>query len=110
MSFNYMNAGKLKTKILIEQITETANEYGELIKTWSTFATAWADIRPLVGREYYTSKQIDAEVTTKIRIRYIAGITPKMRVNNSGQLFDIQAVINPQNSNKEIVLKVIENV
>ncbi len=105
-----MRAGKLKTKILIEQVTETANEYGEPIKTWSTFATAWAEIRPLIGREYYTAKQIDAEISAEICIRYIPGITPKMRINNNGQLFNIKSVINPQNANKEIVLKVTENV
>jgi len=105
-----MDIGKLKTKILIEQVIETANDYGELIKTWSTFAPAWAEIRPITGREYYAANQINAEITAEIRIRYVAGITPKMRVNNNSQLFDIKTVINTQNANKEIVLKVTENV
>ena len=104
-----MRAGKLKTKILIERITETANQFGEPIKSWTTFVTAWAEIRPLIGREFFASKQIDSEITAEIRIRYIAGITTKMRVNNSGQLFNVKSVINPQNARKELVLKVVEN-
>jgi len=89
-----MRAGALNHRITIERATESANSYGERTKTWSEFATMWASIEPLTGREFYQSKQIGTETTHNVTIRYKAGITQKMRVKYGSRYFDIESVIN----------------
>lgn len=90
-----MRAGLLRHRITIESFTEGANEYGEPISTWATYATVWASKEDLSGREYFASQQINAEVSTKFRIRYRAGITAKMRIQHGGSVYQIAATMDP---------------
>jgi len=108
LGFITMKIGKLRNKITIQKPIETTNDEGEIIQTWEEFATVWAEINPLIGREYWASKQTTSEVTGKIRIRYIAGITPKMRVKFGERIFNIEGLINPDEKNIEIILFVNE--
>ncbi len=68
----------------------------------------WAEIMPLRGREYWASKQTTSKITGKIRIRYLDGITPKMRVKFGERIFNIEAVLNPNEKNIETILLVSE--
>jgi SPP1 family predicted phage head-tail adaptor len=104
-----MRAGNLRNYITIQQSTEIQDENLELIFSWSTFVLCWAEILPLVGREYWTARQSLAETTGKIRIRYIAGVTAKMRVTDGSKTYDIEAVIDVENRHEELVLLVKEN-
>jgi len=54
--------------------------YGEQALSWSTFATVWAEVKPVSGGERFSMGQERANVTHEIRIRYLAGILPNMRV------------------------------
>jgi len=99
-----LRAGNLRHYITIEQPVENFDSNKELITTWSTFSQVWAEILPLVGREYWSAKQVNAETTGKLRIRYIAGITPKMRIKFGTRIFDITGVINIEERNEEIVI------
>lgn len=99
-----MNPGDLRHRITIQQLIETRNELGEVVQSWQDFATVWAAIEPLRGREYFDSQQINAEVTTRIRIRYRPGIKPKMRAVYGTRIFDIQSVIDIEERHQEIHL------
>lgn len=104
-----MEAGRLRHKIIIQEPVETENpDTGELETTWQTFAELWAEILPAIGREYWASKQVIAEATGKIRLRYIDGVTPKMRVVHGSRIYGIEAVINVEEKNIELVLIVSE--
>lgn len=105
-----MKAGKLRHRITIQNPVETTNDVGDVTTTWEDFATVWAEIIPLSGREYWESKQVNSEVTGKIRIRYLAGVTPKMRAKFGDRIFNIEAVINPEEKNIELVLLVSEKL
>lgn len=100
-----MRAGELRHRITIQQLIETRNELGEIIEqSWQDFATVWAAVEPLNGREYFNSQQINAEITTRIRIRYRAGIKPNMRVVYGERIFDIQSVIDIEERHAEMHL------
>ena len=105
-----MRAGNLRNYITIQQPTEPFDANGELSSTWSTFVQCYGSVEPLVGREYYYSKQVNAEITGKIRIRYISGITVKMRILFGTRYFNINAVMNPDEKNVELILLVTEIV
>ncbi len=69
----------------------TQNDFGEEVITWNDVATLWASIEPIRGREYIELRQAQADVTTRIRIRHYAGLTPSMRIEHSGRTFEIVA-------------------
>lgn len=97
-----VSAGKLIRKVLIEYKTQLADAYGSLVDTWGTHATWWAAIIPVTGREYVSDGKVNSEVTTRMRGRYLNGITPIMRVKYGTRIFSIVAVINIDERNREI--------
>ena len=75
-----------------------------MLETWSTYATVQASIEPISGREYFAAQSTQADVTHRIRIRYLSGIVPKMRVSYNSRIFDILSVINVGERNRELQL------
>ena len=105
-----MRAGQLRHKVIIQENTPSRDDYGAEAESWSNFATVWAAIEPIRGREFWESQQINAEVTARITIRYLSGVTPKMRVKYGTRIFDIISVINPEERNRDLQLMVKEAV
>ena len=99
-----MRIGKLRRRITIERVTETQDTDGAVLETWSTYATVQASIEPISGREYFAAQSTQADVTHRIRIRYLSGIVPKMRVSYNSRIFDILSVINVGERNRELQL------
>jgi len=105
-----LRAGKLRRRLVIQQATETQGATGEMAVTWGTFATVYGSVEPLRGREYFAAKEQRAEVTTRIRIRYRTGVTPKMQVLDGTRLFLINDVIDPESRHAEMQLMCVEMV
>lgn len=103
-----MRAGKLRHQITILQVSESRTGSGGVSESWSTYATVWASIEPLNGREYLASQQRQSSETHKVRIRYLFGITTKMRVLWGSRTFDIQAVLDTDENGRETVLMCVE--
>ena len=105
-----MRSGNLKHKIEIQSYTETSNDFGEVTKGYSTFKTVYASITPLAGKEYFASKQLNAEVSHKIECRYLSGVLPSMRIVYGTRIFNIESVINIREANKTLQIMAVEVV
>lgn len=105
-----MRAGELRKRITIKAISDTQDARGGPTKGESTHATRWARIRPLVGRERFAAQRVDAEVDYEILLRYVSGVTPKMRVYYGARVFEIRAVMNTDERNRELKLLCAERV
>ena len=99
-----MNAGSLRHRITIQSVTETEDTFGGTTEVWGTHATVWASIEPLSGRELLQAQQVQAEVTHRVRCRYVSGVTSKMRVLYGARYFNIITPINPEERNRELAL------
>ena len=75
-----ISAGNLVDRIVIEQATETRNSVGEVTLSWSTFATVWADVQALSGREAERYGQIVGFTGHKVTIRQLTGVKVSMRI------------------------------
>lgn len=98
-----MRSGNLKHKIIIQTYLETQDEFGEVVKGWSDFKTAYASITPLSAKEFFKAGTHN-EVTHKIELRYLKDIKPKMRVLYGVREFSIESVINVREANKTLQL------
>ena len=99
-----MNTGRLDKQVTIERFTAAQDELGGVIEHWAPLATVWAAVEPLNGREFFAASTALAEVTTRIRVRYRAGLTVLDRINHEGALHNITAIINPRSGDRELVL------
>lgn len=86
-----MRAGQLHERVVIQSKSVTRDTYGAETVTWVTHATVWASIEPLRGREFLEARMVQADVDTRIRIRYLSTVTPSMRVLWGARVFEIIA-------------------
>lgn len=87
-------ASKLSVRIRIERKSVTHDaQYGTEAVTWAPFACVWAEVKDILpSRAERMADQIQiARRPARIRIRYLAGITPDMRVIIAGRIHQIIA-------------------
>lgn len=100
-----MRAGQFNRYVTIEQAaTGSPSTYGGTAKTWSTFATVWAAIRPMAGKKLMAAQAVQSKINTEITIRYLSGVLPAMRVNDGSTYYDIDAVIDKDMRHVEMLL------
>lgn len=80
---------RLNKRITIQQKTAGQDGAGQPIDTWTTVATVWAEVKDVSGREFIAAQAGQAEVTTKVTIRYLAGIKSDMRVVHGADVYNI---------------------
>jgi SPP1 family predicted phage head-tail adaptor len=99
-----MRAGKLRHRVVIQEIVGTRSNYGEELQTWKNVVTLWASVQPQRGAEKYESAQDVPNYSVKIRCRYYSGIDEKMRVSWGGKYYNIQAIIVVNEIKHEMIL------
>lgn len=99
-----MRAGLLNTKVIIEQYSEAIDSVGDVSLTWTTFATVWANILTNSGKEFVQARETHSSLSRVITIRYLAGVTPQMRVNDSSTYYNILAAFDPTKQSVELKL------
>ncbi|MBM3114554.1 phage head closure protein [Jeongeupia naejangsanensis] len=92
------NLNKYRSRVRIEQLQSPRDSVGGELKVWVPLADTDlpARIRPLRGREFLATQQVQAEVTTEISLRYprqLPTITAAMRVRCGSTLYNIKAAI-----------------
>jgi SPP1 family predicted phage head-tail adaptor len=95
---------------VIQQAVETQGATGEISIVWGVFAEVAGSVEPIRGREFWAAKEQQAQVDTRIRIRYLEGVTPKMQVLDGARVFLIYAVIDPETRHIEQQLMCQEQV
>ena len=109
-----MRAGPLRQRVTVQTLTETRDQYGQMVPSWSAAGIYWAEIKNLTGREATNAKQISASVTHSVRMRYLGtlfpgrGLVPSMRLLFGTTIYNIMWVNDVDNRHKEYQLLVQE--
>lgn len=102
-----MQAGKLRHRVTLQEFvigSPAVNAIGEPAGAWAEWATVYAAVEPMAGRELLAAQQISAETTGRIRIRYREGVTEEMRVVFGSLIYDITGILDPEERHIELVL------
>ena len=99
-----MKTGSLRHRITIQKSLSSRDSFGADVPDWEDVATVWASVEPLSGREFFAAKQINAEISTKITLRYLTGVQSEMRIVFKDRVFNIITVINSEERNISLVL------
>jgi hypothetical protein len=92
-----LDAGTLRERVTVQQATETRNRLGESISEWATFAEVWASVNGVSAREYLLAGQQQIELSHRVRMRYLTGLTPKMRLSWRGRTLEIISILEHEN-------------
>jgi len=99
-----MRIGELRHRVTLRKKEIAEDALKQQSEVWTDIATVWARIEPLSGREYFAARQENADVSVKVVIRYLPGITAETRVVFGGRIFEVLSVINPEERNISLVL------
>ncbi|HUS95676.1 MAG TPA: phage head closure protein [Hyphomicrobiaceae bacterium] len=105
-----ISIGKFRYLVTIQKLDGTLDAAGQEVQSWVSHGQRYASIEPLSGRELYTARQFFADVTTQMTMRYLAGVTPKMRVSYNSTVWNIRSAINIENANRELQILATEIV
>ena len=108
-----IRAGKYNKSVILQRRDyekERKSGYGSSRPFWKKFAEVRASVEPLQGREYFSGPFQMGENIVRVRIRYIEGVTRKMRIKYGNRVFDIYSVIDSMESHRELQLMCKEGV
>lgn len=69
-----------------------------------------AFVRPTTGREYEEAQKLRAETTYLVRMRYVPGVTPDMRVLYGTKTLYVESVLDVDERHKELIVVCYEKV
>jgi SPP1 family predicted phage head-tail adaptor len=99
-----LRAGILRHRVQLHSASTGTDEYGEVIESFTSYATIWARVSPLEGEELIHAQQVNAELTHQVEIRYNSSVTTTHRVVHSSRTLEIVSIINPDERNKNQIL------
>lgn len=107
-----MQAGKLRERVAIQQKLVVRDDFGAEVATWIVSATVWADVRSTDGTEQVESSvdQVVATISHSVLIRYMAGLSPAMRVVWRDKVLQVLSIVESDNRQRQLILKCSEVV
>jgi len=87
-----IDAGQLTERIVIQSPTDSQNEVGEATLTFTAFATVWADVRAMSGREAERYGQVVGLAGHMVTIRELPGLTTGMRIIYRNRTLEIGSI------------------
>jgi SPP1 family predicted phage head-tail adaptor len=102
--------GPMRQRVTVQTLSEAQDSYNQKIQSWTDAGTYWASIKNLSGREAVNAKQIKAESTHLVTMRYVGalftspGLLPSMRLTFNSRIFNILYVNNIDERNREYSL------
>ena len=84
-----MESGKLDQRVILQSLTETRNDFGEVVMSYTTAATVWARVVSEKGNEAFESARVNARAKIRVAIRYRNDVTVKWRVQWNSDTYNI---------------------
>ncbi len=105
--------GALRHRLTIEAERPLADTGGGQGDPWAnplTVAAVWGRVEPLSGNERLRALRLEDSVSHRVVLRYREGVTARMRIVFGARVFNIRAVINPEERNRTLELLCEEGV
>lgn len=89
--------GELRERVTIQSSTETRNALGEATLSWGDLTTRWASVEGVSSREAIFNGRQDVNITHRVRLRYVDGLTHNMRLIWRGKTLEITSLLEHAN-------------
>lgn len=86
---------------------------GQLVPDWVDVATVWGSVQPLAGRELFQARQVQANVTHRVYVRFrddVKANATRWRLVHRGRTFEIVAAIDLVERERFLELLCVERV
>ena len=88
-----MNPGDFDQRIVIQNVTESVDQFGQRIRSFSTLAAVWAKVEEKSGTEGEVSYQLTANKKVQFMVRWRNDVNEKMPIVYRGKIYEIESII-----------------
>lgn len=99
-----MQAGRRRSKIVIQSPVKTKGTTGGVVTTWVDFAEVFASIETLRTYEKQAAQSANPGADSMITIKYIAGLLPTMRISYNDKIYSILGINDIEERHRNIEL------
>lgn len=89
--------GSLRERVTVQIASGTTNTLGETVMAWSNSTAVWASVEGMSARELLTFGQSNVEVSHRVRMRHLPGLTQNMRLAWRGRTLEIISLLEHNN-------------
>lgn len=106
-----LDIGQLDRRVTIRQYTETENDRGEVIDTWSNLATVFAGLSYSTNTEKVEGEKETVFGTVDFLIRYRSDVDEKMKIRFDGEDYDIKSIIRHDKRGRDryLIIKAVKD-
>lgn len=104
-----VNVADFRHRVTLQTLTETADGSGGFTSSWADTVSVWASITPASGYERAQGQQLEAIITHKMMMRYMAGLNTKQRIKFGDRYFSITSIINLDEANRFLQIMAAES-
>ena len=72
--------GDMRRRVSLQAATDALDDYGQAIRTWSTYATVWASVVSTPGSEPQSALMQSSVTTYTVTMRYRTDVLPTHRM------------------------------
>lgn len=109
MEMEFIDPGKFRHEIILQNITLTADGAGGHVESWVETATFFAWVEPVSAQSRFGAGQMLETVTHRITMRHRSGVASGMRFIWRGRILAIMTVHDPDESGRYLVCRVRED-
>ncbi|OLO40314.1 hypothetical protein BTR23_07445 [Alkalihalophilus pseudofirmus] len=100
-----MKAGELKDRLIIQTKVKIPDDGGGYEEDWIDGEKVWSKVTPLSGVSLYRAKQMNAEITHEVKLRYRELSKEENRFKyKSDRILEIESMINVDELNEELLV------
>lgn len=103
-------AGDLRHSIRLQALQESVDSGGGHARVWTDIGRTHAHITPVSGGEWLRSEQVQSHMTHRVTLRWLPGLTSKMRLLFGDRVFNVRMVRNLDERRRWIELMCEEGV
>ena len=98
----------MRHRVQVQRSVESRDAHGGVVRTWNTLSTRWANVEPLRGREFYSARQVNSDLSHKVTMRYFSDVTTSDRLEFDCRHFNIDSIRNLNECDRELEVMCVE--
>lgn len=99
-----IDPAKLRERVTVQIASGSTNALGETVLSWANSTAAWASVEGVSAREALAAGQQETTITHRVRLRYLPGLTQRMRFAWRNRTLNIVSLLEYGNRTEHVAI------
>ena len=99
-----IDPGKMRERVTVQIASGATNALGETVLSWANSTAVWASVEGVSAREALDAGQQETTITHRVRLRYLPGLTQRMRFAWRTRTLNIVSLLEYGNRSEHVAI------